>query len=153
MSSRLYLAVFAVVALVCVGMAQTGSGHAVLRTVGLYEEPASYTELAFSTPGALPSTLPKSGASVTVSFGIHNVSDTPRSYAWSIALVRSGKSQVKASGAAPTSAQGRTAVTRSVAVACPAGRVQVVVRLASPAQSVSFWLTCPPAATKKQAAR
>jgi hypothetical protein len=148
-----YLGVFAVVALVCVALAQTGSGHSVLRTAGLYEEPPSYTELAFSTPSALPGTLPKSGASVTVSFGIHNVSATPRTYAWSIALVRSGKSQVKATGAVPASAQGRVTVSRSVAVACPAGRVQVVVRLASPAQSVNFWLTCPPAAAKKQAAR
>jgi hypothetical protein len=134
-------------------LAQTGSGHTLLRAAGLYEEPASYTELAFSTPGDLPSALAKPSASVKVSFGIHNVSDSPRSYDWSIALVHSGVSQVKASGAASTSAQGRTAVTKSVTAACSSGRVQVVVRLASPAQSISFWLTCPPVASKAKAAR
>jgi hypothetical protein len=146
MRGRWYLALVAVIVVVCAGLAQAQQGHSLLRAAGLYEEPASYTELAFNTPGALPSTLTKSGASVKVSFGIHNVSENPRSYTWSIVLVYSGVSRVKASGAAPTPPQGRTAITKSVVAACVGGRVQVVVRLASPAESISSWMTCPPAA-------
>lgn len=139
------------VLLSAVGLAQTQQGHVLLRNVGLYETPATYTELAFSHPGALPSALAKPSEALTVSFGIHNVSDAPRQYRWSIVLEHSGKSQVKASGAALTPAQGRTTVTKSVAAACVGGRLQVVVKLASPAESISFWLTCPPAADTGQA--
>jgi hypothetical protein len=137
------------VVLVCAGLAQTQQGHVLLRNVGLYETPATYTELTFSEPGDLPTTVARPSSNVKVSFGIHNVSDTARSYAWSIALVHAGKSQVKASGSAQTPAQGRTAVARPVVVACVGGRVQVVVRLASPAESISYWMTCPPAPSKK----
>lgn len=153
MRNRWYLLLLAAIVLACVGLAQTQQGHAALGAAGLYEKPAAYTELTFTTPGALSSTLTKSGASVKVSFGIHNVSDNPRSYNWSIALVRSGVSQIKASGAALTTAQGRTAITRPVVAACVSGRVQVVVRLASPVESISFWMTCPPVAAKTGGAK
>jgi hypothetical protein len=148
MRSRWYLLLFAVFALACASLAQTPQGHRLLGAAGIYEEPATYTELAFSRPGALPNTLPTSTASVKVSFGIHNVSSDPRSYNWSIVLVHSGVAKVKASGAVLTAAQGRASVTRSVVPACTGGRVQVVVRLASPAQSISFWMTCPSASAK-----
>jgi hypothetical protein len=146
------LSVFAAV-LICVGLAQTQPGHALLRDTGLYETPAVYTELTFNEPGALPSALERPNGTVKVSFGIHNVSYAARSYQWSIHLVHAGKNRVVASGAAQTPAQGRTGVTRSVAAACVGGRFQVVVRLASPAESISFWVTCPPAAARKRAKR
>jgi hypothetical protein len=152
MKGRWHLFLLVAAVLTCVGLAQTSQGHVLLRDTGLYETPAIYTELTFSEPGALPSVLQKSGGNVKVSFGIHNVSGAPRSYQWSIVFVHAGKSQVKASGAARTLAQGRTAVTRSLAAVCVGGRLQVVVRLASPVESISFWMTCPPAA-KKQASQ
>jgi hypothetical protein len=148
MKSHWQLLTIVAVALACVGLAQTQQGHALLRNVGLYETPAAYTELTFSEPGDLPTTVARPSSSVKVSFGIHNVSDNARSYVWSIVLVHAGKSQVKASGSAQTPAQGRTAVAKPVVVACVGGRVQVVVRLASPAQSISYWMTCPPASKK-----
>ena len=139
------------ITLTCLSLAQTPQGHTLLGAVGIYEEPATFTELAFSEPSALPNTLPTQSASVKVSFGIHNVSSDSRSYNWSIVLVHSGESQVKASGTVFTLAQGRTSVSKSVPAACSSGRVQVVVRLASPAESISFWVTCPSAPVKKQA--
>ncbi len=155
MRGRWYLLLLAGLAVVCAGLAQTQPGHAALAAAGLYEKPAVYTELAFSAPGALPSTLAKSGTPVSVSFGIHNVSGSQQSYNWSIALVRSGTSRVAASGVAATPAQGRATVTKPVKVTCASAseRIQVVVRLASPADSISFWLTCPPAAAKTRAAK
>jgi hypothetical protein len=144
------LLLLAAIVLACAGLAQTQPGHAALRAVGLYEEPATYAELAFTAPSALPSTLAKPGARVKVSFGVHNVSADPRSYQWSIVLVHAGVSRLKASGVKLTPPEGRITITRSVTAACTGGRVQVVVRLASPAESIGFWMTCPPAAVKKK---
>jgi hypothetical protein len=133
--------------LLCVGLAQTSQGHVALSKVGLYEEPANYTELAFAAPGDLPSTLSSPNSPIDVSFSIHNVSGTERSYQWSVVLTKTGqKGHVKASGTVTTPAQGRVTVTKSVAMACTGGRLQVLVRLASPAQSVDFWVTCPASA-------
>jgi hypothetical protein len=138
--------------LICVGLAQTRQGHVVLRDTGLYETPAVYTALSFSDPRALPNALEKPNSNVKVSFGIHNVSDAARWYQWSILFVRAGKSRVKASGTVQAPAQGSTGVTRSVAAACVGGRLQVVVHLARPSESINFWLTCP-ASARKQAGR
>jgi hypothetical protein len=138
----LLLALIAIV-LLCAGLAQTSPGHVALKDVGLYEPPASYTELAFSDPGSLPHVLVKPSAKVTVSFSIHNVSDAAHSYQWSITLTRAGTSQVGASGVVQLPAQGRATVSRTVAAACAGGRMQVTAQLVSPAESVSFWLTCP----------
>lgn len=130
----------------CVGLAQTNEGHVVLSDVGLYEQPASYTELTFTAPGDLPSSLPSPNSPIKVSFNVHNVSGTARAYRWSILLTRSGqKGQVKASGTVTAPAQGRVTVTKSVAMTCAGGRLQVLVRLSSPAESVDFWVTCPAA--------
>jgi hypothetical protein len=138
------------VVLICVSLAQTQQGHVVLGDVGLYKT-VSYTELAFSDPGTLPGTLEKPHEDLDVSFGIHNVSTDARSYHWSIVLVHGTYGQVKASGNVLTAAQGRATVSKSVAASCTGGRLQVVVRLASPSESISFRMTCPPAASKKQA--
>jgi hypothetical protein len=129
--------------LICLGLAQTQQGHVVLRDVGLYETPATYTELAFSQPGDLPETLTKPNSDIKVSFSIHNVSTDLRSYQWSIVLVSAGKSHVQATGTVLSPAQSQTLVSRSVGTTCAGSRLQVVVRLASPAQSISFWMNCP----------
>lgn len=134
--------------LASLGLAQTQQGHVILRNVGLYEPPAVYTELTLSNPDAPPITLAKPNGSVAVSFDVYNVSGTPRSYQWSIAFVHANKSQLKASGAVFTPAQGHAEVTKSLAAACTGGQLEVVVRLASQAEAVSFWVTCPPAAKK-----
>jgi hypothetical protein len=129
--------------LLCVSLAQTSQGHVLLSDVGLYEQPASYAELTFTNPGDLPSALPSANSPIDVSFGIHNVSGAARAYQWSIVLTKASQSHVKASGTVTAPAQGRVTVTKSVAMACVGGRLQVLVRLASPAESISFWVTCP----------
>jgi hypothetical protein len=138
------LVILLVLAIACVGAAQTGPGHAALRGMGLYEPPSSYTELTFAAPGDLPSALPSPSSPVNVAFDIHNVSGTARTYLWSIVLAKNGQDgREKASGTVTAPAQGRVTVTRSVAATCTGGRLQVLVRLASPAESVDFWVTCP----------
>lgn len=136
------LVLMALVAL-CAGLAQSGTGHALLGDVGLYEVPPSYTELAFSSAGNLPSQLRSERAPIEVAFSIHNVSGASQAYNWSIALSHSGQAHVKASGIVNVPAQGLAKVTKTVVMACVGGRLQVVVRLASPAESIDFWVTCP----------
>jgi hypothetical protein len=137
------LVLLVVLVLLCAGFAQTSQGHVLLGDVGLYEQPASYAELTFTTPSDLPSALPKPNSPIDVSFSIHNVSGAARAYQWSIVLAKSGQSHVKASGSATAPPQGRVTVTKSVEMVCVGGRLQVLVRLASPAESVDFWVTCP----------
>lgn len=139
---RLLILVLALVML-CAGLAQTSPGHALLADAGLYAQPASYTELTFTTPGDLPSALPSANSSVDVAFTIHNVSAASRVYQWSVALAEGGRSHVMAAGTAGVAAQGRVAVTRRVPAQCAGGRLQVLVRLARPAESANFWVACP----------
>jgi hypothetical protein len=132
-----------------VGLAQTSRGHAVLGDMGLYETPPSYTELAFTNAGSLRNSLGSENGLIGVEFGIHNVSGRSRAYHWSIVAVQRGVSAVKAAGAVTVHSQGRATVSRNVALRCAAGREQVVVRLASPAESIDLWLTCPPKPASK----
>ena len=132
-------------------LAQTSQGHALLSDAGLYKAPTGYAELAFTDSGALPDTLTSAkGAKgqakgqVPVSFSVHNVSGSSSAYQWSIAITASGKSQVKATGTLGVPAQGTATATKSVTVACgKAPSLQVTVRLASPAESIDFWVSCP----------
>jgi hypothetical protein len=140
------LVLLVVLIAVCLGLAQTRQGHAMLSGVGLYEQPASYTELTFTTPGDLPSALPSPSSPINVSFTIHNVSAAARAYQWSVVLTKTGQQgQVQAAGTAAAPAQGRVTVSRSVSAACTGGRLQVLVRLASVAERIDFWVTCPAA--------
>jgi hypothetical protein len=139
-----------VLLLVGAGVAQTGEGHVLLQDAGLVQGPSSYTELAFTTPGSLPSQLTSSHAPINVLFGIHDSSGSSRIYQWSIVLVRSGRSDVEASGTVSTSVQGTATVAKTVTAACVGGRLQVVVRLVSPAESIAFWVTCPSPSRGKQ---
>ena len=137
------LMILGALALLGLGVAQTGPGHTVLADAGLYQRPAGYTELTFTSPGTLPSSLAKAKSSIDVSFDIHNVSGAARSYQWSVVLAGGGQSRVSAAGTAAVPDQGRVTVTRPVAATCSGTRLQVLVRLASPAESIHFWVTCP----------
>lgn len=132
----------AAVVVLAAGLAQTGPGHALLQDTGLYQVPTSYTQLSFTAPNSLPASLESERAPIHVSFAIHNVSGSSRTYHWSIELVRSGRGHQEASGAVNAPAQGSVTVARTVTMACTGGRLQVVVRLASPVESIDFWTAC-----------
>jgi hypothetical protein len=124
------------------GLAQTRPGRGLLQGAGLLQVPSSYTELAFTVPSNVPVKLKSRHALIGVSFGIHNVSDSQRTYRWTIIFVRSGRSHVKASGAVRAPGQGQALVAKNFATVCVGGRLQVVVQLAIPAESIDFWTTC-----------
>jgi hypothetical protein len=125
-----------------VGLSQTSQGHVLLRDTGLYQLPTNYTELSFTTPSSLPASLKSERAPIDVSFAIHNVSGSSLTYHWSIVLVRSGRSHLETSGAVDAPTQGYVTVARTVTMTCIGGRLQVVVHLASPVESIDFWMAC-----------
>jgi hypothetical protein len=132
-----------ILVLLCAGVAQTSPGHSILTGLGVTATPPSYTELSFTMPDGLQETVGAVQAPITVSFGIHNVSKSPKDYHWSAVAVHDGTNEGSVSGAVTVAAQGRTSVTGNIQATCPSGRDQVVVRLASPAESINFWVTCP----------
>jgi hypothetical protein len=135
-------ALVAVVALVAV-LGQTSAGHAVLRKAGLYEEPTSYTSLAFLHPQSLLKQLPSKRASVDVSFVIHNAGSNPRDYQWSVLVLQGQRTRQVASGSVRI-ASGRAApITRSATISCTRGQVRIVVSLTRPAaESIHAWMAC-----------
>lgn len=136
---------FALVGLVVAsaGVAQTSSGQGLLRDMGLSQAPPSFTELAFTRPRSLPTRLSSEHASISVSFGIHNVSGSSRTYRWSITTLPSGQNHPKAAGVVRLPAQGDATVDKSLPLSCVQKRLQIVVRLTSPAESIDFWVACP----------
>ena len=138
------LAVAAGLVVAVVGLAQTSPGHSLLREVGLYAEPATYTALAFTNPQSLPSHLSAAPAQVAVSFAVSNVSPDPHSYSWSIVLEAGGQTSRVAAGEVGVPAHGHATVTRTVTASCPGGQAVMAVRLAAPAESIDFRAACTP---------
>ncbi len=123
---------------------QTGAGHAMLRTVGLSRGPAGYTSLSFLHPLSLPEQLGTAHGNVVTSFAIRNATGSTHDYHWSIALVGRDLIRRVHTGSVRL-APGRAAdVTRSVAVTCTQGAVQIVVSLESPAESIDTRIACRP---------
>ena len=126
------------------GVAQTSAGHSALASAGLFTEPASYTALAFTAPQSLPEQLRSPHPDLDVSFVIRNSSGRPRSYQWSITVLRDGRSRRAAAGGIRIPAGSAATVARRVATECAGGRLRVAVNLSRPAESIDYWTACPP---------
>jgi hypothetical protein len=136
------IALVAAVALAA-GIAQTSFGHEVLRKAGLIEEPTGYTSLAFLDPRLnVIENLSSRQGSVPVSFEIHNATNSPRYYHWSVLLVQRGRTHSIAAGGVHVASGRGAAITRSVNIFCRRGRVRVVVKLTSPAEFIDAWMSC-----------
>ena len=133
------VALIAVIVLAA-GVGQTSFGHEILGKAGLFEEPASYTSLAFLHPGSLPEQL--TSRPVTVSFIIRNAGDTPHDYQWSVSLIQGQQTRQIAAGTARVASGNGTAITRAAAISCTQGQVQIAVTLAHPAEHIDAWLAC-----------
>lgn len=126
------------------GVGQTSFGHEILGKAGLFEEPTSYTSLAFLHPGSLPEQLTSNQATVGVSFTIRNTGATPHDYLWSVSLVQGQQTRHVAGGSAQIASGHGTAITRAARISCTQGQVRIVVSLAHPAEYIDAWLTCEP---------
>ena len=135
-------ALLAVGALAVVGFAQTGPGQAALHGLGLVKS-SSYTALSFREPLSLPSHLPRGRSDVPVRFSIRNVSQSRRVYHWSIVLSNDVAGAHMDAGVVQVAGESAVAVSRTVTAKCAGKEVHLVVRLASPAESIGFWATCP----------
>jgi hypothetical protein len=125
-----------------VTVAQTPPGHSLLRLTGLVQSPAAYSALYFTDPGGLPATLPSGHVALNVSFAIRNASQSANSYQWAVQVVQGKKTHSAARGTTTVPAGGTKAEIRAVTALCPTGVLEVVVRLAAPAESIHFRAVC-----------
>jgi hypothetical protein len=125
-----------------VTVAQTSPGHSLLRLTGLVQSPAAYSALYFTDPGGLPARLPAGHVTLNLSFAVHNASASANSYRWTVQLVRGTKAHLAASGTTAIPADGTKAENPVVSTVCPSGVLEVVVRLAAPAESIHFRASC-----------
>jgi hypothetical protein len=130
------------VVILAAGIAQTRAGHSVLQAAGLYQEPAGYTSLAFLHPQSLPENLSARHVQVGVSFVIRNSGSDTRRYQWSVLLIRAGRTRRVAAGDAKVRSGHATAITRPASVSCTQGRLQIVVKLARPVETIDAWTAC-----------
>jgi hypothetical protein len=127
---------------VLVMLAQTPPGHSLLRLTGLVQSPAAYSALYFTDPGGLPATLPSGHVALNVSFAVHNASQSANSYRWTVQVAHGKKTHPAAGGTVTIPAGGTKAENRPVIAFCPSGVLDVVVRLAAPAESIHFRAVC-----------
>lgn len=128
--------------LALLGLAQTGRGHTLLKEAGLTEPPASYTALSFTRPTSLPTRLTSKRIALAMPFMIRNISTRQRVYRWSIVVMCHSISRQVAHGKLSLNANQQMVVDNSLSTSCVGGRLHVVVRLTSPAESIDFWSTC-----------
>jgi hypothetical protein len=138
------VALVAVVA-VAAGSAQTNAGHVLLQKAGLSEVPASYTALAFAHPQSLPAQLGSKKSSTYLLFVIRNVSGPPHFYHWQVLLRHGEHTQDMAAGQVRLPSHGETTIGRTVTTSCVGGRIDLIVHLTAPAESINFWAACWPA--------
>lgn len=132
-----------VVVAVAITLLQTSAGHALLRGVGLVGAPPDVTELAFSSPNSLPTTLAGPRGQVDIAFVIRNDSVHARSYRWRISQT-GNETAVPPSTAGTTwvASGAATTVRRSVYVGCAAPTAHLQVTLPSVNETLSLVLTC-----------
>jgi hypothetical protein len=127
---------------VVVALAQTPPGRSLMRLTGLAKAPTSFTSLYFSDPGGLPDTVPSGHAALSVSFDVQNEAQSASSYSWAVRLQQGSKSQLAAQGTVSVPAGGTKTENQSVSTICTSGTLEVIVSLASPAESIHFRAAC-----------
>ncbi|MGH3259208.1 MAG: hypothetical protein ACRDOU_28045 [Streptosporangiaceae bacterium] len=139
-------AVVAMVLAMAAGLAQTGTGHTLMRLAGLTSAPAAYTALYFTDPQSLPTGVRSGSFALTVPFTLHNLSATARTYQWSVSAVQGTRIRAAVRGRltmAPDQAENLILpVSGFCRAGSRAGSLQVVIRLAAPQESIDFWAAC-----------
>lgn len=134
--------VVAIVLAMTAGLAQTGTGHTLMRWAGLTAPPAAYTALSFTNPQSLPTGVRSGSFALTVPFTLHNVSATARTYRWSVLAVQGTRSRAAVRGSLTIAPDQAENLNQPVSGFCRTGPLQVVVRLAAPPESIDFWAAC-----------
>ena len=113
-----------------------------LAKLGLFEQPASYTSLAFLHPTTLTEKLPEKQATVPVSFVISNTGGVPHDYQWSVSLVQGQQTRHVAAGSAQVASGKGATITSAARISCTQGKVQILVSLARPAEHIDALTAC-----------
>jgi hypothetical protein len=132
----------AAAALAVVGFAQTGSGHSLLRSLGVVGDAERYTELSFVAPDALPARVSR-GPVTMAPFRLHNVEAGARTYRWQVSIVAGPRREVAARGTIVVPRGATRDVAPPVGLACLAPRERIVVALLDPAESIDYLVGCP----------
>lgn len=132
-----------VVVAFAVEVAQTSLGHSLLQEAGLVKTP-NYTALSFAAPQQLPTQLPARNSSVSVSFVIRNATASPHAYNWQIQLVRGKSSTSVARAQTRVPAGASSIVANTIRTSCVGGKIDFVIKLAVPEESINFWSACWP---------
>lgn len=130
-----------VVVMLAAGIGQTRPGQVILKKVGLFKEPASYTSLAFMHPTSLPVQL-MSKQAAAVSFIIRNNSGITSDYQWSVSLVQGQRVRRVAAGRTSVISGHAAAITSSARISCTQGKVRIVVSLVKPTEYIDAWTVC-----------
>jgi hypothetical protein len=138
------LRLFSLVAGIAVlaALAQTPPGRSLLRQTGLAQSPAPYSALYFTDPRGLPATVPSGHVGLDISFAVHNATRSGNAYQWTVQVVEATKTQIAAEGTMTIPAGGTRQRNTLVSVLCPSGTLEVVVRLAAPAESIDYQASC-----------
>ena len=113
-----------ILVLLCAGVAQTSPGHSVLVGLGVTATPPSYTELSFTNAGSLQESVAAVEAPITVSFSIHNVSGSAKSYQWSAVALQRRRERGVALRWCHRGTPGAASFIENVQVTCPSGRIR-----------------------------
>lgn len=126
------------------GLAQTGPGRSVLETLNLIKPREPFTELYFTQPRALAAVTQgvTPGRVAHVSFVINNSEGHSLTYSWTIAA----GARTRAIGTVTLRSGASADITRTLYRVCPRALstrpVDIRVTLSHPAQSISFWEAC-----------
>lgn len=136
------LAALAVGILTIVALAQTPLGRTAMNWTGVAKPPVAYSELYFTNSSTWPSQIPPGHFLLPVSFAVHNATQATKAYHWTIQTVTQTKVVRVVSGQFSLPAGARTVTQQLVTGTCVKSSLQVVVGLASPAESIVLRTAC-----------
>jgi hypothetical protein len=144
---RIPLIVALLLVVAAASLAQTPTGHAMLRQAGLEAPAPAYTALSFARPQSLPGRLTARRTTVRVPFTVRNDSSGIRSYRYSLTASRAGNE-----GSLTARPVSRTitvvpgasiTLDPALSLVCDTGQIRITIRLAQPAESIDFLTRCP----------
>jgi hypothetical protein len=147
-SSRTFGTAIALIAVLLLGLVQTGTGQDALASLGLRSDKNGFTELSFARPAELPARVPRTGEEPRTPFIVHNVEGRARGYEWVVERQDGAQRRVVGRGATGILASGGTAyVNPPLSGGCTGEHVTTVVRLVGVAQTIDFRSRCAKAAS------
>lgn len=123
--------------------AQSSSGRAFLRRTHISQPPTGYVQLYFHSPRSLPDYVVSGRAHQRVSFVLVNDEQGSRTLHWTVSTAGDPPA---ARGETRLAAGHSTLIRRAITVRCTGHRVYETVHLASPDESIGYWLSCPSSA-------